>query len=85
MPGWEYTRALGLSFLQETATQFGQKGRLQGNLGQRAHKLTTTIQRCRCRVCGRTHFVLQRFGLARMMFRQLAGLGHLRGVASLGF
>ncbi|HHV78047.1 MAG TPA: type Z 30S ribosomal protein S14 [Firmicutes bacterium] len=34
----------------------------------------------RCKICGRAHAYLRRFGLCRMCFRQLAHRGEIPGV-----
>lgn len=34
----------------------------------------------RCRICGRPHSVLRKFGICRICFRELAYLGQIPGV-----
>jgi len=34
----------------------------------------------RCRICGRPHAVLRKFGICRICFRELAYLGQIPGV-----
>nr|ADN85893.1 ribosomal protein S14 [Nyctotherus ovalis] len=43
-----------------------------------------TRYRNTCRISGRSHFVLQSVGLARLQFKYHAGCGLLTGVARYG-
>lgn len=47
-------------------------------------KLSTTKQRCKCRISGRARHVHTLAGLSRMPFRFLAGDGYLNGIARYG-
>ncbi len=40
----------------------------------------TTRAYTRCRLCGRPHSVLQKFGICRICFRELAYKGQIPGV-----
>ena len=46
---------------------------------KRKPKYSTRIIR-RCRVCGRSHAFLRRFGLCRICFREFASRGEVPGV-----
>jgi small subunit ribosomal protein S14 len=46
---------------------------------QRSPKFSTRAY-TRCRVCGRPHSVLRKFGVCRICFRELAYKGQLPGV-----
>lgn len=46
---------------------------------QRQAKFSTRSY-TRCRVCGRPHSVLRKFGMCRICFRELAHKGQLPGV-----
>lgn len=46
---------------------------------QRKAKFSTRAY-TRCRVCGRPHSVLRKFGICRICFRELAYKGQLPGV-----
>lgn len=43
-----------------------------------------TVYRNKCRISGRSHFVIHDAGLARLPFKFLAGCGMLSGVARYG-
>lgn len=46
---------------------------------QRAPKFSTQAY-TRCRVCGRPHSVLRKYGICRICFRELAYKGQIPGV-----
>jgi small subunit ribosomal protein S14 len=46
---------------------------------QRKAKYSTQAY-TRCRICGRPHSVLQKFGICRICFRELAYKGEIPGV-----
>ena len=46
---------------------------------QRAPKFSTRAY-TRCRICGRPHAVLKKFGICRICFRELAHKGQILGV-----
>ena len=46
---------------------------------QRAPKFSTRAY-TRCRVCGRRHSVLRKYGICRICFRELAYKGQIPGV-----
>ena len=46
---------------------------------QRTPKFSTRAY-TRCRVCGRPHAVLKKFGICRICFRELANEGKIPGV-----
>ena len=46
---------------------------------QRAPKFSTRAY-TRCRVCGRPHSVLKKYGICRICFRELAYKGQIPGV-----
>ena len=46
---------------------------------QRKPKFSTRAYK-RCRVCGRPHAVLKKFGICRICFRELAYKGQIPGV-----
>ena len=47
------------------------------NKQQRTPKYST---RARCRICGRPHAVLRKYGICRICFRELAYRGQIPGV-----
>ena len=46
---------------------------------QREHRFSTQGY-TRCRICGRPHSVLKKFGICRVCFRELAYKGQIPGV-----
>jgi small subunit ribosomal protein S14 len=46
---------------------------------QRPAKFSTRAY-TRCRLCGRPHSVLRKYGVCRICFRELAYAGHIPGV-----
>ena len=46
---------------------------------QRKQKFST-IEYTRCKVCGRPHSVLKKYGICRICFRELAYKGEIPGV-----
>lgn len=49
---------------------------------QRAPKFSTRAY-TRCRICGRPHSVLKKYGICRVCFRELAYKGQIPGVKKL--
>jgi small subunit ribosomal protein S14 len=47
---------------------------------ERKPKFSSRVQR-RCRLCGRPHGYLRKFGMCRICFRELANKGEIPGVS----
>ena len=47
---------------------------------QQANATVTTGAYTRCRICGRPHSVLKKYGICRICFRELAYKGQIPGV-----
>lgn len=47
---------------------------------QKRKQKYSTQEYTRCRICGRPHSVLQKFGICRICFRELAYKGEIPGV-----
>ena len=50
------------------------------NKQQREPKFSTRAAYTRCRLCGRPHSVLRKYGVCRICFRELAYKGQIPGV-----
>lgn len=73
------------SFISNTMVSPKTKAYLQ-YLKTRVHSSTSFIrQRCRCRITGRSRFVITSGCMVRLTFRYYSGLGHFRGIARTGF
>ena len=54
--------------------------KLSMKIKQRREPKFSTRAYTRCRICGRPHAVLRKYGVCRICFRNLAYAGHIPGV-----
>ena len=58
--------------------------KLSMKLKQKAEPKFSTRAYTRCRLCGRPHSVLRKYGVCRICFRELAYAGQIPGVRKEG-